>query len=117
MEEPRIKIGFTFTDRFGNEYSTTSNVEVFEPLGERDLDVIGELLNIFLRQIGYIRSRDCMLMEDLTEEEHDALLDYLDELRNKNTPASQVLCRATSTNEYHKAPALKFKLNGGEEND
>lgn len=84
MEEPRIKIGFTLTDHFGNEYSATSNVEVFESLGERDLDVIGEQLNTFLRQIGYIRSRDCMLMEDLTEEEHDALLDYLDELRGSD---------------------------------
>lgn len=82
MEEPRIKIGFTLTDHFGNEYSATSNVEVFESLGERDLDVIGEQLNTFLRQIGYIRSRDCMLMEDLTDEELEALYDYLQELRD-----------------------------------
>lgn len=54
MEEPRIKIGFTLTDHFGNEYSATSN------------------------------SRDCILMEDLTEEELDALLDYLDELRGSD---------------------------------
>ena len=82
MEEPRIKIGFTLTDHFGNEYSATSNVEVFESLGERDLDVIGEQLNTLLRQIGYIRSRDCMLLEDLTEEELEALYDYLQELRD-----------------------------------
>ena len=82
MEEPRIKIGFTFTDHFGNEYSATSDVEVFESLGESDIDVIGEQLNTFLRQIGYIRNRDCMLMEDLTEDELDALCDYLQDLRD-----------------------------------
>lgn len=84
MEEPRIKIGFALTDQLGNEYSATSNVEVFESLGESDLDVIGEQFNTFLRQIGYIRNRGCMLMEDLTEEEHDALCNCLQNLRNTN---------------------------------
>lgn len=82
MDEPKIKIGFTHTDEFGNTYSASSEVEVFASLGEKELEVIGEQLNIFLKQIGYVRHNDNILMEDLTDEELEALYDYLQELRN-----------------------------------
>lgn len=98
MEEPRIKIGFTFTDRFNNEYASSSCVEVFDSLGETDLDVIGEQLNTFLSQIGYCRNGDCVLMEGLTEEERDALLDYLSYLRDDDLDVSINVCSKTETN-------------------
>lgn len=82
MDEPKIKIGFTHTDEFGNEYSASSDVEVFTSLDESELDVIGRQLNVFLRQIGYVRHNDNILMEDLSDEELEALYDYLQELRN-----------------------------------
>ena len=34
MEDPKIKIGFSFEDEFGNSYEAASKVEVFESLGE-----------------------------------------------------------------------------------
>lgn len=82
MDEPKIKIGFTHTDEFGNEYSASSDVEVFTSLGEEELEVIGRQLNVFLKQIGYVRHNDNILMEDLSDEELEALYDYLQELRN-----------------------------------
>lgn len=89
MDEPKIKIGFTHTDEFGNEYSASSEGEVFESLGETKLDVIGTQFNVFLRQIGYIRRNDNILMEDLTEDELEALYDYLQELRNNNDESEE----------------------------
>ena len=82
-ENPKIKIGFTYTDYFSNEYSASSIVEVFDTLGETDLDVIGRQLNAFLIQIGYLRENDCILMDDITEDECNALHEYLQELRER----------------------------------
>ncbi len=84
MDEPIIKIGFSYEDKFGNAYEASSKVGVFESLGDTELNVIGEQFNIFLRQIGYIRPHDNILMEDLTEEELEALGDYLTEFRSKS---------------------------------
>lgn len=82
MDESKIKIGFTHTDEFGNEYSASSVVEVFASLDEKELDVMGRQFNVFLKQIGYVRHNDNILMEDLTDEELEALYDYLQELRD-----------------------------------
>lgn len=84
MNEPKIKIGFSYEDEFGNTYEASSKVEVFESLGETDLYVIGEQLNIFLRQIGFVRQNDNILMEDITDDEFELLSNYLDELRSKS---------------------------------
>lgn len=77
----QITIGFTLGDRCGNLYSQSSTVEVFEDLGETELDVIGAQLNTFLKQCGYTRYNDNILMEDLSDDEYDAVVDYLDDLR------------------------------------
>lgn len=81
MEDNKITIRFELTDEFKNHYAAESTAEVFESFGETKLDMIGDQLNIFLRQCGYIRKNDCIFMEDITEEEYDALTLYLNELR------------------------------------
>lgn len=83
MEENKIKIKFELTDENGNNFINDSTVEVFHSLGETDLDVIGKQLNTFLKQCGYVRKNDYIFMEDITEEEYDALADCLHELRNR----------------------------------
>lgn len=77
----QITIGFTLEDRCGNVFSQSSAVEVFEDLGETELDVIGTQFNTFLKQCGYTRYNDNILMEDLSDEEYDAMVDYLCDLR------------------------------------
>lgn len=83
MEESqnRLTIGFSFEDEFDNKFSATTTAQVFNDLGETDTDFIGDQLNIFLKQCGYVRNNDHIFMEDVTEEELEALADYLDELR------------------------------------
>lgn len=56
--------------------------EVEDAIKAIHIDVIGEQLNVFLKQCGYARKNDYILMKDLTEKEYYKLADYLDELRN-----------------------------------
>ena len=79
----KITIGFRLEDEFGNKYSQESTFEVFTSLGDRDIDMIGGQLNCFLKQCGYIRRNDNIFMEDITDEEYEALADYLMELREE----------------------------------
>lgn len=85
MEDPKIRIGFTYTSEIGEHFSASSEVTVYEDLGETELDAIAEQLNNFLRQVGYYRPRDYILLKDLTGEEYEYLLGALDEYRDKNT--------------------------------
>ena len=85
MEDPKIRIGFSFTNETGEHFSAESEVTLYEFLGDTALDAIAEQLNHFLRQIGYYRPRDYILLEDLTGDEYEYLVGALDEYRNKNT--------------------------------
>lgn len=80
--EDKIRIRFELTDECGNNFVSESKVQVFTDLNETDIDVIGEQLNVFLKQCGYNRGNDYIFMESLTEDEYYKLADYLDELRN-----------------------------------
>lgn len=77
----KLTISFNFENEFGDKFSATTTKEVFNDLGETDIDFIGYHLNNFLRQCGYFRSNDNIFMEDVTEEECEALAEYLQELR------------------------------------
>ena len=77
----KLTIGFHLENEFGELYTQSSTVEVFTDLGDTDLSVIGEQLNCFLKQCGYARYNDNIFMEDVTDEEYDALMDYLMEYR------------------------------------
>lgn len=77
----KISIGFQLENELGELYTQGSTVEVFRDIGDTDITVIGEQLNCFLRQCGYARRNDYIFMEDVTDEEYDALADYLEELR------------------------------------
>lgn len=76
-----IKIGFVFENEFGHKYKQTSEIEVFNELGENDLSTIGRQLNCFLKQCGFAREKDNIFMESVSEEEMEALWDYLTDLR------------------------------------
>lgn len=79
--EDKLTIGFRLVNGCGNEFSSESTLEVFRDLGETELDVIGTQFNTFLKQCGYARYNDNILMEDLSDDEYDALVNYLDDLR------------------------------------
>ena len=81
----KISIGFQLENEFGELYTQGSTVEVVRSCGETDIDVIGDQLNCFLRQCGYVRHNDNIFMEDVTDEEYDALEEYLAEIRGKKS--------------------------------
>ena len=84
MDENKITIGFTLIDEMGDEYSASSTCQVFEELDETALDVIGTQLNSFLKQAGYVRKNDNILMESLSDEEYDAVTEFLIKYREDN---------------------------------
>ena len=84
QNDEKITIKFELTNEFGDHFIQESTLEVFKDLGENDIDRIGELLNVFLKQAGYIRKNDYIFMEDVTAEEFDALTDFLDDYRSDN---------------------------------
>ena len=82
-KDNKLTIGFHLVHEFNDRFSQESSVEVFSDLGETELDVIGKQFNIFLKQCGYVRYNDNIFMEDITDEEYEALSDFLDELREE----------------------------------
>jgi len=78
-----IRIGFTYEDTDTNcKFSAESCAEIMYGF-ETDYSFMGKQFNTFLRQCGYFRRGDYMLMASLTEEEYDLLTDYLTELRER----------------------------------
>lgn len=80
----KITIGFKYINEFKDRFEAESEFDVIEEVGDDELTEIGRQFNTFLRQAGYIRHNDLMFMEDISEEEYDALQDFLDEYRAKN---------------------------------
>ena len=76
-----IEIGFHLIDENANEFSQKSSMEVFTDLGDSALDTIGRQFNNFLRQCGYIRPNENIFMEDITDQEYEALADFLQDYR------------------------------------
>jgi len=88
MEDSMITIKFELTDEHNEHYEASSTFQVFHSLGESEVDCIGMKLNVFLRQAGYLRRNDNIFMEDVTDEEYDAIADFLDGYRNKRLSES-----------------------------
>jgi len=79
----KITIGFRFTNEFDEDFSADSTVNVYEEIGDMELDTIMEAFNQFLRQIGYHRPNDYIYPRDLTEDEYDAVDQLVSEMRDK----------------------------------
>ena len=73
------RIAFEFVDEFDNIFKSSSDFELFS--GETVPDRIGEYLNTFLSQCGYVRKNDYIFMEDLTFDELEAVAYFLEDYR------------------------------------
>lgn len=78
---PVIRISFSYTNECGEHFSASSDMTVYESIGDRPIDLIAEQFNHFLRQVGYYRPNNNILIEDLTDAEYDYLCEKLDEYR------------------------------------
>lgn len=83
IKNPKIKIGFSYTDQFGNHCDTKIEKEVGYGIHETSLDALFKSFNTFLKQCGFVRENDYILTEDITEEEYDLLYTYLYKLRRR----------------------------------
>lgn len=64
----------------GNKYKAKSTFEVYEG---SVLDEIGEALNTFLKQAGYMRENSYILMNDVSLDELELLEEYLAKIRKE----------------------------------
>ncbi len=78
-----IKFSAKFTNEFGHKFKVSTKTETYTSMGEDELRVIGNVMSDFLRQIGYIQRGDTILMDSLTEDELEAVQDYLFEYRKE----------------------------------
>lgn len=83
MDEHKIQIAFKLINEFGDRYEAESEFTVFDGIGYSELDELGVKFNTFLSQAGYARNNELIFMEDITEDEYDALLCFLTEYREK----------------------------------
>lgn len=85
-ESNKVTVGFHFVDTFNNTFDSSTTAEVFYSLGDSEMDLIGRQLNIFLKQCGYIRSKDLIFMDAIDEDEYDAIASFLAEYREGKEP-------------------------------
>ena len=78
-----IKFSAKFTNEFGHKFKVSTKTETYTSMGEDELRVIGNVMSDFLRQIGYIQKGDTILMDSVTEDELEAVQDYLFEYRKE----------------------------------
>lgn len=90
-EDPVVTIGFSYVDEYGNEFEQKSKVMVLESCGDTILEEMGDQLNSFLSQIGYIRTNNYMYMNDLTERELHLVERYVKKLRGEGTNKGDTL--------------------------
>jgi len=81
--ENKLTIAFRLENEFGEKYSQDSTLNILTNFGDTELRMIGRQLNAFLNQCGYIRCNENILMQDITDEEYEALADFLEDLREE----------------------------------
>lgn len=87
MNDNMITVQFGLVDSNGYKYKAKSTFNVFTECGDSVLYEIGEMFNTFLKQCGYVRQRDFLYMEDVSEEEIEAIDDFLRDYRRGGTDA------------------------------
>lgn len=81
--ENKVTIGFEYANEFGDHYKARSTFMPSDIDNGGELADIGEAFNNFLRQMGFIRHNDYILMSDLTEDELEAVESFLSDLREE----------------------------------
>lgn len=85
----KITIGFHYVDENNDVYDSTSILEVCEDLGDTILDAIGRQMNALLKQAGFFRTNDNIFMQDLNDDEFDAVAEFLEDYRKEKKKGVQ----------------------------
>ena len=85
------RIRFEATDELGNEFSQETTGEILEGIDFGFIDFVGQQLNLFLKQMTFSRQNDYILMEDVSEDELEALECFLEDYRERKKETSDEL--------------------------
>lgn len=85
MENERVRIRIEMEELPYNHKVVTEVEEALYPdLGCDAIETLGKVINAFLKTYGYPNyDKDRVMLVSMTDEEHEALEDYLWDLRNK----------------------------------
>ena len=79
-----LRIKLEMEDKnIGHSLTMEQTSETYDDMGENELTILSRFINDFLKVYGYPRyDKEYICLESVTGDEYDALMCYLDELRN-----------------------------------
>ncbi len=81
-----IRIEMRYTDEYGNTTSLDKETTVYPDLGNSEIDEMERFINHFLRGVGYLSfNKDKIILESVTEDEYEEIVDYLWDMRHKES--------------------------------
>lgn len=81
-EDRRECLKLYYRNEYGSEYEISKTAEPFPDFGEDTMMMFAQVINLFLKHIGFLAfDKDYVVLESVTQEEYDAIVDYLYELR------------------------------------
>lgn len=84
-KDTRETIKLYYRNEFGSEYEMSRTAETYSEYGTDTIFTFATMINLFLRQVGYVRyDKDMVFLESVTEDEYELLRDYLQDMRENN---------------------------------
>ena len=81
-----IRIEMRYTDEYGNTTSLDKETTIYPDLGNSEIDEMERFINYFLRGVGYPSfNKDKIILESVTEDEYEEIVDYLWDMRHKES--------------------------------
>lgn len=78
-----IRIEMRYTDEFGNTTALDKETNIYPDQGNDEIDEMERFVNNFLRAVSYSSfNKDKVILESVTEDEYEAVQDFLWDLRN-----------------------------------
>lgn len=81
-----IRIEMRYTDEYGNTTSLDKETTLYPDQGNNEIDEMEKFINHFLRGVGYPSfNKDKIILESVTEDEYEEIVDYLWDMRHKES--------------------------------
>ena len=81
-DNKRISLSINYINPYGEKFTMSSEKDFFIDT-RSELDEIGDFVNTFLSQAGFVRTGDTMYMGSVTEEEWDEIDKLIKKMRGR----------------------------------
>lgn len=84
-KDARETIRLYYRNEFGSEYEMSRTAETYSEYGADTISTFARMINLFLKQVGYVGyDKDMVFLESVTEDEYEMLLGYLQDMRGND---------------------------------